>query len=118
MRVILRLPALNPSPSHSYVTTARRCSFRCPRLPLRAEFGGSREAAPAFDPDMQLVLEFELPCPPPEVFHRFLSNGSTFPHEFHTARGDSNIRLSKWSRHYKVRQVVQQGVRRCGTVAW
>jgi hypothetical protein len=48
------------------------------------------------------LQEFELACPPPDFWCRFLANQSDFFRHFHTARGDSAIRLSKWQRHFKV----------------
>ena len=49
-----------------------------------------------------LPQEFELPCPPLELWSRFLASHSDFFSAFHSARGDSGVRLSKWQRHFKV----------------
>ena len=48
------------------------------------------------------LQEFELACPPPDFWCRFLANQSDFFRHFHAARGDSAIRLFKWQRHFKV----------------
>lgn len=63
------------------------------------------EPAPPVPPTMQLVLEFDLPCPPLEFWSRFLANHSNWLHKFHASRGDSSIRVSKWQRHFKVGMV-------------
>jgi hypothetical protein len=58
-------------------------------------------ASPAAPPVLLLLQDFDLSCTPLEFWSRFLANHSDFLHRFHASRGDTNIHLSKWQRHFK-----------------
>lgn len=54
---------------------------------------------------------FDLPCQPADFWCHFLRNGSDFLATLHARRGDTNIRISKWQRHYKASRA--RGSPRC-----
>lgn len=96
-------PERQPSPQRLQQEFQQLTDMQCQRA-LDAEFGHSAEAPPAppVDPGMQHVLAFDLPCQPADFWCHFLRNGSDFLATLHARRGDTNIRISKWQRHYKV----------------
>lgn len=98
-------PERQHSPERLQQEFQQLTDVQCQRA-LDAEFGQSAEARPAppMDPAMQHVLEFGLPCQPSDFWCYFLCNSSDFLTSLHARRGDKNMRISKWQRHYKARQ--------------
>ncbi|KAL4443672.1 hypothetical protein ABPG75_011409 [Micractinium tetrahymenae] len=96
-------PERGQSPQRLQQEFQQLTDVQCQRA-LEAEFGQSAEAPPAppVDAGVQHVLEFDLPCQPADYWCNFLCNSSDFLSKLHTRRGDTNIRISKWQRHYKV----------------
>ncbi|KAL4447234.1 hypothetical protein ABPG77_007267 [Micractinium sp. CCAP 211/92] len=96
-------PERRHSPQRLQQEFQQLTDVQCQRA-LEVEFGQSAEAprAPPVDPAMRHVLAFDLPCQPSDFWCNFLRNGSDFLASLHARRGDTNIRISKWQRHYKV----------------
>ena len=61
--------------------------------------------APPVHPEAQLVLDRQLSCSPKMYWCRFLSNRSRVYTAFLTRRGDTDIRITPWKRHYQVGMV-------------
>jgi hypothetical protein len=49
--------------------------------------------------ELQELLTDELPVTPSKFFQLFISNDSTFEHDYHVCRGDTDIKVGLWKPH-------------------
>ncbi len=49
--------------------------------------------------ELQELLTDELPITPTKFFQLFCSNESTFEHDYHVGRGDTEVKVGQWKPH-------------------